>query len=321
LRLSIRQTFRKGVAALPPQQDMMMSDAGALHQVARTKQSTTSFAQHHWHRHALLSTRQYTRQRIRGVSLRSFSTVRRESTNHSEDEEANEISETKTQDQPASQEQSSSTTPADVTRQLLRSVLQRTNDKQKAIIADRPFNKKSANLKADPKEDWPLHRDLQNHIRACLPDIQFESRELGTRDTGLSVCLLGTGAGVGSRLRSNAATVVRHDGNAYLVDAGEGVSKQFYRSRVGTAAVRKIFSKCCCSFEARQCHSSWGGAFNCRLLACVLACLLRVFCYSENSRLFCFVLACLSSYTHARRSRLWLARIVIESPTCRNAFG
>jgi len=48
---------------------------------------------------------------------------------------------------------------------------------------------------------------------------------------------------VGSRLRSNTATVVKQDGDAYLIDAGEGVSRQFNLSRLGLGSLRKIFSE------------------------------------------------------------------------------
>jgi len=95
----------------------------------------------------------------------------------------------------------------------------------------------------DPKTRWTIHPDLRPHIRACLSDIEFETQELGDRDTGLSVCTLGTGAGLGSRMRSNSATVVKHKGDSYLIDAGEGVSKQFHNSRIGTSSLRKLFSK------------------------------------------------------------------------------
>ena len=94
----------------------------------------------------------------------------------------------------------------------------------------------------DPKRIWPMDQLLRPHIRACLSGIQFETYELQQRDTGFSVCTLGTGAGTGSVLRSNTATVVKHGGDSYLVDAGEGLQRQFESSRIKARDVRKVFS-------------------------------------------------------------------------------
>lgn len=93
----------------------------------------------------------------------------------------------------------------------------------------------------DPKQSWAIDSLLYPHIRACLSDATFESHELAIRDTGLSVCTLGTGAGNATKLRSNTCTVVCNGGYSYLVDAGEGLQRQFLASRINFRDVRKIF--------------------------------------------------------------------------------
>jgi Metallo-beta-lactamase superfamily len=93
----------------------------------------------------------------------------------------------------------------------------------------------------DPKLAWPVDPNLYPHVRACLGDIEFESREVSMRETGLHVCTLGTSAGNACRLRSNTCTVVKAGSVTYLFDAGEGVQRQFMLSRLGFNEVRKIF--------------------------------------------------------------------------------
>jgi hypothetical protein len=99
-------------------------------------------------------------------------------------------------------------------------------------------------LKPDPKSGWMVDRELAPHVRAALRGIAFENHELATRDTGFSVCTLGTGSGMGSSLRSNSATVIRNNNHSYLVDAGEGIQRQFVYSRLNYRDIRKIFSMC-----------------------------------------------------------------------------
>lgn len=105
-------------------------------------------------------------------------------------------------------------------------------------------------LDDDPKKQkqWLLNDDLDPHIRACLADAESNSQDPAQpsekqRDTGFSVCFLGTGAGRPSPLHSNAATALRMGSSIYLFDAGEGVQLQFMRSRLRLGDVKKIFSK------------------------------------------------------------------------------
>lgn len=102
-------------------------------------------------------------------------------------------------------------------------------------------NKTISKLNEDPKICWPVDPNLYHHVRACLSDIEYEDPELATRDTGLSVCTLGTGAGNASKLRANTSTVIRAGSHSYLIDAGEGVQRQFLASRISFRDVRKIF--------------------------------------------------------------------------------
>lgn len=94
--------------------------------------------------------------------------------------------------------------------------------------------------KGDPKTHWLVDPVLHPHIRACITDGTFESIELAQRDTGLSVCTLGTGAGNATKLRSNTCTVIKRNGDCYLIDAGEGLQRQFLLSRMNFRDVRKI---------------------------------------------------------------------------------
>jgi Metallo-beta-lactamase superfamily len=97
-------------------------------------------------------------------------------------------------------------------------------------------------INSDPKDTWPIDPNLYPHIRTSLTDIEFSNeQELLGRDTGLSICTLGTSAGGSCRLRSNSATVVRSGSFCYLVDAGEGVHRQFMLSRLRYNDISKIF--------------------------------------------------------------------------------
>lgn len=181
------------------------------------------------------------------VSLRSFSSTAREALGLVEEVDDQSTETTDEQQPQVLANESSSSCGPDETRELLRSVLKRTGKAEKSNLdsdsALIPFTKPSSELQPDPKEDWPLDKSLRHHIRACLSNIQYESREVGVRDTSLSVCTLGTGAGTGSRARANSATVVKNGGDCYLVDAGEGVTRQYQLSRLDFSSLRKIFSE------------------------------------------------------------------------------
>jgi hypothetical protein len=97
-------------------------------------------------------------------------------------------------------------------------------------------------IDSDPRDTWPVDPHLYPHIRTSLTDID-DSDEPGlfSRDTGLSLCTLGTSAGGSCRLRSNSATAIRSGAHCYLVDAGEGVLRQFMLSRLRYNDISKIF--------------------------------------------------------------------------------
>lgn len=108
-------------------------------------------------------------------------------------------------------------------------------------ILNKAYNNKEG---PDPKLHWAITATLDHHIRASLKGIRFESLQLRERDTNLAVCTLGTGSGAGSLLRSNSSTLVRAGGRLYLVDAGEGLNRQFLLSRLNLRDVTRIFSTC-----------------------------------------------------------------------------
>lgn len=101
-----------------------------------------------------------------------------------------------------------------------------------------------SNKMNDPRQWWPLDRLAAPHIRACLSRIADATDELAQRETGFSVCTLGTGTGHPSLSRNQSATVIRNLGTAFLVDSGEGVQRQFLSSRINFRDIEKIFSTC-----------------------------------------------------------------------------
>lgn len=57
-----------------------------------------------------------------------------------------------------------------------------------------------------------------------------------------SITLLGTGGGPGGRVeRAGIATLLQVDGQNYLVDAGEGVSRQLVRAGISERAIDRVF--------------------------------------------------------------------------------
>jgi len=115
----------------------------------------------------------------------------------------------------------------------------------------------------DPKTEWIIHSDLNPHIRANLSSLEDDgsgstptiSKE-HSRDTGFSLCFLGTGAGKPSIRQSNSAAALRMGGTIYLFDAGEGIQLQLMRSRLKMGDIRKIFSEfrpgdyvCSCAYS------------------------------------------------------------------------
>lgn len=93
---------------------------------------------------------------------------------------------------------------------------------------------------SDPKiQQWLIHKDLWAHTRACLSKVDNPLMQV---DTGLSIITLGTGSGLPSLVRSSSATVIKHGGNAILIDCGEGTQKQFMWSRLNFRDVNTILS-------------------------------------------------------------------------------
>jgi len=91
------------------------------------------------------------------------------------------------------------------------------------------------------RKNWYINPDLSEHVRTSFSGLEVEDRILNMRDTGFSVCFLGTGAGKPSMLRGNAATALRLNGSICLFDAGEGVQLQMMHSKLRTFDISKIF--------------------------------------------------------------------------------
>ena len=85
--------------------------------------------------------------------------------------------------------------------------------------------------------------ELLNCVRSCIPgdDGERQDPNLYSKDTGLSVCFLGTGAGVPGRNRNTSSTLVRVGGSSFLFDAGEGLQRQMAFTRAKVSHIEKIF--------------------------------------------------------------------------------
>lgn len=95
-------------------------------------------------------------------------------------------------------------------------------------------------LSVPSRNHWIVHDDLRTHVRESRAEYAIHG-DLYERDTGLSVCFLGTGAGRTSLERGNSATALRMGSSTFLFDAGEGVQTQMMRSKLKFRDVRKIF--------------------------------------------------------------------------------
>jgi ribonuclease BN (tRNA processing enzyme) len=83
--------------------------------------------------------------------------------------------------------------------------------------------------------------ELASNIRCCLSGHNIEDHAIYTKDTGLSICFLGTSAGVPALHRSTSATLLRLGGSSFLFDAGEGVQRQMAFTRARVSHIERIF--------------------------------------------------------------------------------
>jgi ribonuclease Z len=90
--------------------------------------------------------------------------------------------------------------------------------------------------------DYPIeNEDLPKSIRCCISGYNREDFNYYTRDTGMSICFLGTSAGIPTRHRSTTATLLRLGGSSFLFDAGEGVQRQLAFTRAKPSHIERIF--------------------------------------------------------------------------------
>jgi hypothetical protein len=85
------------------------------------------------------------------------------------------------------------------------------------------------------------NKELSKSIRCCITGYNQEDHESYTKDTGMSICFLGTGAGIPTRYRSTTSTLLRLGGSSMLFDAGEGVQRQLAFTRAKPSHIERIF--------------------------------------------------------------------------------
>jgi len=79
-------------------------------------------------------------------------------------------------------------------------------------------------------------------IKSQYTDI-LNDPEIHAKDSGFSVCCLGTGSGLANLARGNAATALRINGKVFLFDVGEATQRQLMKSTMTVGQVTRIFSK------------------------------------------------------------------------------
>ena len=81
--------------------------------------------------------------------------------------------------------------------------------------------------------DWLVHPELAPHLHHSVPS-------LDRPDSYFGLTFLGTSAGASTIDRGNTATVLKGEGFAYLVDAGEATQLQFMQSHLKMGDLRKV---------------------------------------------------------------------------------
>ena len=127
-----------------------------------------------------------------------------------------------------------------------------------AFLHDKPNNKRDDDTLDDDvsMSKWVLDPDVRPHVRVGL---STSSIPVAQRDTGLSVCLLGTGAGSPTLFNSNPCTAIRMGSITYLFDAGESVQVQLMKSRIRGGDIAKIFGAL--RFVGLCCYTGWYACF------------------------------------------------------------
>jgi ribonuclease Z len=91
----------------------------------------------------------------------------------------------------------------------------------------------------------PLHPiedvKLAESVRSCIRGHNKQDAASYAKDTGMSLCFLGTSAGHPTRHRSTSATLLRIGGQGLLFDAGEGVQRQLAFTRAKQYHIERVF--------------------------------------------------------------------------------
>eukprot|EP00980_Cylindrotheca_fusiformis_P006148 scaffold1319_cov126-Cylindrotheca_fusiformis.AAC.37 len=93
----------------------------------------------------------------------------------------------------------------------------------------------------NPPSYQQYDKEIFKSIRCCITGVNQDDHEHYTKDTGMSICFLGTGAGIPTRQRSTTSTLLRLGGSSMLFDAGEGVQRQLAFTRARPSHVERIF--------------------------------------------------------------------------------
>jgi len=86
-----------------------------------------------------------------------------------------------------------------------------------------------------------VHPALREHIRCGISGHEKEDRSMYSKDTGMSICFLGTSAGNPTKVRSTSSTLLRMGGTGYLFDVGEGTQRQMFFARSSFGLIEQIF--------------------------------------------------------------------------------
>ena len=95
-------------------------------------------------------------------------------------------------------------------------------------------------------QDERLARNVRSCLREHIENPPEENDEVPlkaapVKDTGMSICFLGTSAGSPTRFRSPTSTLVRLGGKSLLFDVGEGTQRQMDFTRAKPSHVDSIF--------------------------------------------------------------------------------
>ena len=85
------------------------------------------------------------------------------------------------------------------------------------------------------------HPEIASCIRSCLTTTRQDDPNKYAYDTAMSICFLGTSAGMPTKERNPSATILRMGSEGLLFDAGEGIQRQLLFSRIKPFSIKQIF--------------------------------------------------------------------------------